>query len=65
MASRYFTELKERRVSGGKKYSPPSGSMSSSLNEKTAAWPSLPGKSGPDRSGGVKKLKVCAKSEGL
>ncbi len=65
MASRYFTEMKERKVSGGNKYSPPTGSMSSSLNEKTAAWPGLPGKSGPDRSNGVKKLKTHPKSEGL
>ncbi len=36
------------------------------VTEKTAAWPGLPGKSqSRDRSAGVKKLKVNAKSEGL
>ena len=33
--------------------------------EKTANWPGLPGKSGPDRSAGVKKLKIYPASKGL
>lgn len=32
---------------------------------KTAAWGGLPGKSGPNRSGGTSKLKIYAKSEGI
>lgn len=35
------------------------------FNEKTAAWPGLPGKRGPDRSAGVKRVKAHPKSEGI
>lgn len=35
------------------------------LKEKTAAWPGLPGKAGPNRSAGVKKLKIHPASTGL
>ncbi len=35
------------------------------VNERTANWPGLPGKSGPDRSAGVKKLKIHPASQGL
>ena len=35
------------------------------VTESTANWPGLPGKSGPNRSNGVAKLKVNPKSEGL
>lgn len=35
------------------------------VNEKTANWQGLPGKSGPNRSAGVKKLKIHAMSKGL
>ncbi len=35
------------------------------VNERTAAWPGLPGKTGPDRSAGVKKLKIYPTSKGL
>jgi hypothetical protein len=41
------------------------GSDSSTINEKTADWPGLPGKAGPDRSQGVPKLKQSPKSEGI
>ena len=33
--------------------------------EKTANWPGLAGKTGPERSAGVKKLKTQATSQGL
>lgn len=36
-----------------------------SVNEDTANWQGLPGKSGPNRSAGVKKLKIHAMSKGL
>ena len=36
-----------------------------SVVEKTANWPGLPGKSGPNRSAGVKKLKIHPSSQGL
>ncbi len=45
-----------KRKAGGK---PPK------LTLKTANWPGLPGKSGPDRSAGVKKLKIHPASQGL
>ena len=35
------------------------------LSVKTANWPGLPGKSGPNRSAGVKKTKTYATSTGL
>ncbi len=35
------------------------------LTEKTASWPGLPGKSGPNRANGVTKVKIYPKSEGL
>lgn len=42
----------------------PSGPMGS-VNESTANWQGLPGKSGPNRSASVKKLKIHPKSMGL
>jgi len=33
--------------------------------EKTKAWAGLPGKTGPDRSAGIKKVKVYPKAEGI
>jgi hypothetical protein len=43
---------------GGGKFKP--------FKEKTAAWPSVPGKTQPrDRSGGTKKVKQSVKSEGI
>lgn len=41
------------------------GPSSDTVNEKTASWGDLPGKSGPDRSNGVKKLKTEATSKGI
>ncbi len=35
------------------------------VNERTANWPGLPGKTGPERSAGVKKLKIHPTSQGL
>ena len=36
-----------------------------SFPEKTANWPDVPGKKGPNRSAGVKKAKVYAQSKGV
>lgn len=36
-----------------------------SMPEKTAEWGGLPGKSGPDRSNGVKKCKCYPVSKGI
>ena len=41
------------------------GAPAATVNEKTANWPGLPGKGGPDRSAGVKKLKVHPTAAGL
>lgn len=41
------------------------GSKSDTVNESGPSWPSLPGKTGPDRSAGVQKVKTSAKSEGI
>lgn len=35
------------------------------FNEKTANWPGLPGKSGPERSAGVPRVKIHPASKGL
>ena len=35
------------------------------LKVRTAAWAGLPGKTGPNRSAGVKKLKIHPMSRGL
>ncbi len=42
-----------------------SGTRKDKVDEKTANWPGLPGKSGPNRSNGVRKVKTHAKSEGV
>ena len=41
------------------------GGGAGTVNEKTAAWPGLAGKAGPDRSAGVKKAKIHPSSTGL
>ena len=38
---------------------------SAAVSIKTANWPSLPGKAGPNRSNGVAKASAHAKSEGV
>jgi hypothetical protein len=42
------------------------GAKDTNMNERTANWPGPPGPTQPrDRSGGVKRVKQSAKSEGL
>lgn len=55
MASRYFTEMREKKLKGGAKYQPPGTGSRGSVKEKTPKWPGLPGKGGPDRSAGVSR----------
>ena len=43
----------------------PSGPKDQAMLERTANWPSLPGKSGPERSAGVNKAKVYPKAQGI
>ncbi|MES0339864.1 MAG: hypothetical protein ABUK15_07395 [Anaerolineales bacterium] len=47
------------------KFKRKSSGSQGTVNEKTANWQGLPGKSGPNRSAGVKKLKVHPMSKGL
>ncbi len=42
-----------------------SGTKGSVSEGKGINWPGLPGKSGPDRSAGVKKVKTTTKSQGI
>lgn len=65
MASRFFSDFKEKKVSGSKGAKPTGKLKSLSGTEKTANWPGLPGKSGPDRSGGDKKVRIHPKSTGI
>lgn len=65
---RFNTQVRNLKVptSGGKGVEPlPSGTPSTSIPERTAAWPGLLGKAGPDRSAGVPEEKVYAFAEGL
>ncbi len=39
--------------------------QSAGVKENTANWPGLPGKSGPNRSAGVKKVKIHPISRGI
>ncbi|KPK68178.1 hypothetical protein AMJ82_08940 [candidate division TA06 bacterium SM23_40] len=52
-----------------KRKGPPTGQEGGkvpSWNERTAAWPGVPGKTQPrDRSGGTKKIKQSMKTEGV
>jgi hypothetical protein len=41
------------------------GAKEPPVNEKTASWPGLAGKAGPDRSAGVKRVKAHPVSKGL
>lgn len=63
MPNKDFNDMIDNKSSGEK--TGVRGSKSDSMNEKTAAWPGLPGKTGPDRSNGVQKVKTTAKSEGI
>ncbi len=48
-----------------KKFTRAKAGPAGTVNEKTAAWPGVPGKTGPTRSAGVAKVKTHPKSEGL
>lgn len=63
--------LKSDRAGRARQPPTPAGGMgrlsaTSSMTEKTAGWGGLPGSSQPkDRSGGVKRLQIHPKTEGL
>ena len=56
----FHTELGNKGKSFKRK---PHGSVG--FVEKSANWPGLPGKAGPDRSAGVKKVRTHPKSIGV
>ena len=47
------------------KFKRKAGAPAVKVNERTASWPGLPGKAGPNRSAGVKKLSIHPMSKGL
>lgn len=65
MANNYHSQNSNVKNKGHGGVKPPSPGKSMSFVEKTAGWGGLPGKSGPNRSNGVKKAKAYVKSEGI
>ena len=59
---RDFDNQLGNKAKGFKRSTP---AKSAAFKVGTANWPGLAGKSGPNRSAGVKKLKIHATSEGL
>ncbi len=56
MANRYHTNFPERKVSGGPEQKEKKGTKGGhSMNEKAVGYPGIPGKAGPDRSGGIER----------
>jgi hypothetical protein len=54
--TRYWTNFADRKLPAAPAAKTPTAADESDpVNIKTAAWPGLPGKGGPDRSNGVKK----------
>lgn len=62
--NRQIADIKEPKSSQGRKPLP-AGKPDLSMPERTASWPSLPGKAGPERSNGVPEEKVYAFAQGL
>ena len=66
MSNPLYNKASSPRPTGGKKPGPDrKAGGRGSVTEKTASWPGLPGKAGPNRSAGTPKAKVYPKSEGL
>lgn len=66
MPSRYNTYNPDLKISQGSGAKPTGPGKAGSVNEKTAAWPGLPGKAQPrSRDGGTPKCRIYPKSEGL
>lgn len=65
MPNKYFNNMQGANFP--KKEGSPTGFVGSkgSMPEKTVSYPDLPGKSGPDRSNGVKKCKCYPVSKGI
>lgn len=66
MANPDFREFDTELGNKAKQFKRSTPAGKSSVNEKTANWPSLPGKAQPrDRSAGVKRARVHPKSVGI
>ncbi len=65
MANPDAKNLKSALGNQPKKFSRKKSGSMGSVNERTASWPGLPGKTGPNRSAGVTKAKIHPKSEGI
>jgi len=65
MPNKYYNNMSGANFP--KKEGAPTGHRggSQAMPEKTANWPGLPGKAGPDRSNGVKKCKCYPVSKGI
>lgn len=65
MPSRYNSYFSQRKISQGKTSANPAPGGGGKVNEKTAAWPGLPGKASAWYKVGGTKVKQHPKSEGL
>lgn len=66
MASNYYSDFPEKKVSGGPAPKQKKAGSSPAIVFKAGPFPGLPGKGQPrDRSLGVKKIKQYNRSEGL
>ena len=65
MANPDFSDLGSNLGNTPPKFKRKAGGSAATVNERTASWPGLPGKTGPNRSAGVKKLKIHPMSKGL
>ena len=66
MASNYFTEMREKKVSGGAAPPPTGrkGKKSPGVKEKTASWGAGPAK-GVGWGAGITRVKTYPKSKGV
>lgn len=67
MSNADFSENK-RGLGGRAVKPPPTGTRSKTqpkFTERTATWPGLPGKSGPNRSVGAKRARIHPTSKGI
>lgn len=65
MANPDFRDFDTEHGNKAKVFRRPKGGPNAEVVEKTANWPGLPGKTGPNRSAGVKRIRQHPKSEGL
>lgn len=68
MSNPDFSEIESRKVLGNAAKPPPTGVRSKdrgTVMEKVANWGGLPGKTGPDRSDGTKKVKAHPVTKGI